>query len=57
MYIYVYMYTVTNLSIPLQRHSAVNRTVMPKLKYPFLKKSPFHNNVKMQALHVHVTTC
>ena len=58
MCIYVYMYTVTNifyhLSIPLQRHSAVNRTVMPKLKYPFLMKSPFHNDVKMQALHVHV---
>ena len=58
MYIYVYIYTVTNifyhLSIPLQRHSAINRTVMPK---PFLMKSPFHNDVKMQALHVHVTTC
>ena len=43
--IYVCIYTVTNifyhLSIPLQRHSAINRTVMPKLKYPFLMKSPF----------------
>ena len=60
-YMYVYMYTVTNifyhLSISLQRHSAINRTVMPKLKYPFLMKSTFHNDVKMQALHVHVTTC
>ena len=50
---YVYMYTVTNkhvfyhLSIPLQWHSAINRTVMPKLKYPFLMKSSFHNDVKM----------
>ena len=53
-----YMYTVTNIfSIPLQWHSAINRTVMPKLKYPFLMKSSFHNDVKMQALHVHVTTC
>ena len=60
-YFWLCMYTVTNifyhLSIPLQLHSAVNRTVMPKLKYPFLMKSPFHNDVKMQALHVHVTTC
>ena len=50
-YIYMYMYTVTNifyhLSIPLQGNSAINRTVMPKLKYPFLMKSPFHNDVKM----------
>ena len=61
MYVYMYMYTVTNifyhLSIPLQWHSAINRTVMPKLKYPFLMKSLFHNDVKMQVLHVHVTTC
>ena len=61
MCIYVYIYTVTNifyhLSIPLQRHSAINRTVMPKLKYPFLLMSPFYNDVKMQALHVHITTC
>ena len=61
MYIYMYMYTVTNifyhLSIPLQRHSAINKTVMPKLKYPFLMKSPFHNDFKKQALHVHVSTC
>ena len=34
--------------------TAFCRTVMPKLKYPFLMKSPFHYDVKMQALHVHV---
>ena len=47
-FVHAYMYTVTNIfSIPLQRHSAINRTVMPKLKYPFLMKSSFHNDVKM----------
>ena len=58
--IYVSIYTCTYIQLPIYLpfvHSvgtAFCRTVMPKLKYPFLMKSPFHNDVKMQALHVHV---
>ena len=60
MYVYMLVHIYSYQYILPFLHSVATafcRTVMPKLKYPFLMKSPFHNDVKMQALHVHVTTC